>query len=148
MWKGRVWRRLRLVRSIGDVNSGMVMMENEQMDVVAYILSLFYILSRNLGASDRNISFDPCFPFGSYFISCDSRVRNGHDYDSSTNGCRRSISSSSLISSPIHCCSTPSGRCLGGINTSLTTWITPSLAMPSSIVTLEKPLILILMKRP
>lgn len=70
-----------------------------------------------------------------------------HSSSLSTKGSSLSVKSSTLISSPCHCCSR-SAMCFGGISTFPTTWITPSLAIPSSMVTVEKPLILMLMIRP
>lgn len=70
-----------------------------------------------------------------------------HSSSLSTKGSNLSMKSSTLISSPCHCCFTPAIS-FGGISTLPTTWITPSLAIPSSIVTSENPLILMLMNRP
>ena len=65
----------------------------------------------------------------------------------SIKGSSLSIKSSSVISSPCHCCVAPPTS-LGGMRTLLTTWMTPSYAIPSSTVTSLKPLILMLMMRP
>jgi hypothetical protein len=98
--------------------------------------------------SEKSSYYTLSRPPASYEVSeWTSGFQAAHSSGFSTKGARRCMRSSSLSSSPSHCCITPP-TFLGGMITLLTTWTTPSLATPSAIATRLKPLILMVMNRP
>ena len=107
------------------------------------IVCNFVVLSQYPTTHRNTLPNPPC----SYHATV---IFNAAIYSSSftVKGSSRSLNSSNGISTSGSQLTESLSTGLGGMSTLLTTWMTPSAAIPSEILTVEKPLILILMKRP
>ena len=116
-----------------------------QMQMTCYAILCYFLFLSKYTTTHQNTPPKPHF-----FSNHATMILNAAIYSSSftISGSSRSLNSSNGISSPEFHPTESLSTGLGGMSTLFTTWMTPSAAMPSEILTVEKPLILMLMKRP